>query len=74
MNEYEGPITGDDDLPDVERYVVAVADRDRAVELLRTRRKLRKEARVLVFGEAHVGTMAFSMPKRGEIYSMAAVA
>lgn len=59
--------------PAVEHFIVAVADRDRAVEILRERKKLTPDQKTLVFGEASDGVLQFLNAKRGEVYSVAVV-
>ena len=63
---------GSDD-PDVEHFIVAVADRERAVEVLRKRKKLTADQKTLVFGEASDQLLQFLNAKRGEAYSVAVV-
>ena len=63
----------DDTDPAVEHYIVAVFDQDRAIELLRTRKKLGEDTKVLAFGPAPDQTMAFLNAKRGEIYAVSVV-
>lgn len=59
--------------PDPEYFIVAVADRDRAVEVLRERKKLAANQKTLVFGEAPEGVLQFLNAKRGEVYAVAVV-
>ena len=59
--------------PDAEHFIVAVADRDRAVEILRERKKLTPDQKMLVFGEAPDGVLQFLNAKRGEVFSIAVV-
>jgi hypothetical protein len=68
----KGPLGGDDE-PEVDRYIVAVADQGKAEKLLRTRLKMSPEAKVLVFGEAPEMTMAWLNAKRGDIHTVAVV-
>lgn len=63
---------GDAD-PDVEHFIVAVADSARAVEVLRERKKLTPDQKTLVFGEAPDQVLQFLNAKRGEVYSVAVV-
>lgn len=63
----------DDTDPAVEHYIVAVFDQDRAIELLRTRKKLGEDTKVLALGPAPDQTMAFLNAKRAEIYSVSVV-
>lgn len=59
--------------PDVEYYIVAVDDQDRAVELLRNRKTLTPTQKALLFGEAPAEVLQFLNAKRGEIYAVAVV-
>lgn len=59
--------------PAVEHFIVAVADRDRAVEILHERMRLAGHQKTLVFGEAPDQVLDFLNAKRGEVYSVAAV-
>lgn len=59
--------------PDVEHFIVAVADSERAVEVLRKRKKLTPNQKTLVFGEASDQVLQFLNAKRGEVYSVAVV-
>lgn len=63
---------GSDD-PDVEHFIVAVADSERAVEVLRERKKLTPDQKTLVFGEASDQVLQFLNAKRGEVYAVAVV-
>lgn len=59
--------------PDAEHFIVVVADRDRAVEALRKRKKLTPGQKTPVFGEAPEGVLQFLNAKRGEVYAVAVV-
>ncbi|MGQ3297721.1 hypothetical protein [Reyranella sp.] len=59
--------------PDVEHFIVAVADSERAVEVLRKRKKLTPDQKTLVFGEAADILLDFLNAKRGEVYAVAVV-
>jgi len=63
---------GSDD-PDVEHFIVAVADSERAVEVLRERKKLTPGQKTLVFGEAPDQVLQFLNAKRGEVFSLVVV-
>jgi len=56
-----------------EHFIVAVADRGRAVEILRERKNLAPNQKTLVFGEAPDQVLDFLNAKRGEVYSVAVV-
>lgn len=56
-----------------EHFIVAAADRERAVEILRERRKLAPDQKALVFGEAPAEVLQFLNAKRGEVYAVAVV-
>lgn len=66
------PRPGDAD-PLAEHFIVAVADRERAVEILRERKKLTPNQKTLVFGEAPDPVLQFLNAKRGEVYAVAVV-
>lgn len=57
--------------PASKHFIVAVADRDRAVEILRERKKLKADQKTLVFGEAPDQVLQFLNAKRGEVYAVA---
>ena len=59
--------------PDIEHFIVAMADSERAVEILRKRKKLTPEQKTLVFGEAPDQVLQVLNAKRGEVYAAAVV-
>jgi hypothetical protein len=61
---------GDDADPVVEHFIVAIFDQDKAIEVLRERKKLGDDAKVLAFGPAPKLTMAFLNAKRGEVFAI----
>ena len=60
-------------VPLIEHFIVAVANRDKAVGWLMERKRLPDHAKILAFGEAPEQTMAFLNAKRGEIYAVSVV-
>lgn len=66
------PRPGDAD-PAGEHFIVAVADRELAVEILQERKKLTPDQKTLVFGEAPDQVLQFLNAKRGEVYAVAVV-